>query len=92
MEAEPRDKKPRKRKKSRTSISAADDTTVTASSSLHSDGDGNGAGQLQQLHRGKPRVVWTPELHGKFLKAYNTLGEGNTRSVSCDLVSLAYSI
>uniref|UniRef100_K3XSG5 HTH myb-type domain-containing protein n=1 Tax=Setaria italica TaxID=4555 RepID=K3XSG5_SETIT len=84
MEAE-RNKKPRKRKKSGSSHSAAETAT---SSSLPSAGDGNGGAgqqrrqlagegqqQQQQLHRGKPRVIWTPELHNIFLKAYNALGE-----------------
>ncbi|CAO2192782.1 unnamed protein product [Urochloa humidicola] len=82
-------KKPRKRKKSRSSSSSAGSRSRsgTSSSSLPTDGDGNGGGgqqrqppvvvvqQQQQLHRGKPRVVWTTQLHGEFLKACDSLGK-----------------
>ncbi|CAL4963951.1 unnamed protein product [Urochloa decumbens] len=83
MDAAP-NKKPRKRKKSRSSSSSAA-RSATSSSSLPTDCDGGGGGQQrqpavvvqqqQQLHRGKPRVVWTPELHDVFLKACDVLGK-----------------
>ncbi|CAL4950226.1 unnamed protein product [Urochloa decumbens] len=84
MDAAP-NKKPRKRKKSRSSSSSAV-RSATSSSSLPTDGDGGGGGQQrqpavvvvqqqQQLHRGKQRVVWTPELHDVFLKACDVLGK-----------------
>ncbi|CAO2208011.1 unnamed protein product [Urochloa humidicola] len=85
MDAAAPNKKPSKRKKSKSSSSSAA-RSATSSSSLPTDGDGNGGGgqqrqpavvvqQQQQFHRGKQRVVWTPELHDVFLKACDVLGK-----------------
>ncbi|CAO2180128.1 unnamed protein product [Urochloa humidicola] len=78
-------KKPRKRKKSRSSSSSVTRSATSSSSSMPTDGDGNGGQQRQppavvvqqqqQLHRGKPRVVWTADLHAVFLEAYDALGK-----------------
>ena len=51
---------------------------MPATPSPPSGGDSSGDGQQQ---RGKPRVVWSEELHDIFLKAYNILGEGSTLSL-----------
>ena len=87
--------KPRKRKKSRPlrppppssmegkptkwkKVASSSTATGPATPSPPSGGDSSGDGQQQ---RGKPRVVWSEELHDIFLKAYNILGEGSTLSL-----------
>ena len=75
--------KPTKWKKVASSSTAAGPATPSPPSGGDSSGDGQqqlAAGDGQQ-QRGKPRVVWSEELHDIFLKAYNILGEGSTLSL-----------